>query len=77
MTIDESREALTNKIYETLWDHAADKEISAFEKAVREDERAAERLRMHRLLRYAIEHARGINPGCITGLRVADCLVVP
>ena len=77
MTIGEAREALTDKIDEIAWNHAADKEIAAFEKVVREDERTQGRLRMHRLLHIAIAEAEKIDLSCIPGLQVAEGLVDP
>jgi hypothetical protein len=60
---------------------SAHDEIAAFEKSVREDACTQERLRMHRLLGYAIDclimEAEEIHVSCLPGLRVADSLVDP
>ena len=83
----EKREALTDKIADIesrvgdYIDHGpiptVTAEIAALESAVRSDERASERLRMHRLIDFAIIEAGKISADCVAGLKVAKGLVDP
>jgi hypothetical protein len=87
MTIQEAREALTDKISEIesrigdYIDHGkiptVTAEIFALEASVRSEERMSERLRMHRMIDFAIIEAEKINANCVAGLKVAKSLVEP
>jgi hypothetical protein len=91
VTVADARAALIDKIEDiaSLRENYMDSrptpsvhdEIAAFEKSVREDACTQERLRMHRLLGYAIDclimEAEEIHVSCLPGLRVADSLVDP